>query len=474
MLASHLQGTKATRSMILNDPDIHRAKLMRGLRKMKKLRLLCVYDDDLLSGKWKTDEGVQYLPDTLRSLHWFAYPFCCLPKTFQANNLVNIEMTRSYISQLWEGGETKVLEKIRFVDLSFSKLRTFNLGMTRNLETLDLRNCNDMAELQMPSKLPKLKDLILSHSKVSNRGGPEKLDLTTLNLIDCYYLQEIHAPMGCLKKLTRLNLSGCLRFEYVRVNTQYFSPPVDSLAKLELIAESLGRCPFHPNSNLPKFKFQCKYGEVLPSSSGNLEKLLSFGPCACTNLDSFSASICGLKHLIALTLDGNIPEAPKDLWKLASLEVLTLSMKEIKQLPDNICMLKHLKSLDLKSCWLLEKLPMDLGGLECLEELHLTDCVSLRDIPDSICNMKCLRNLHLSYCIQVEKLPEELGRLESLKLLNIEGTGIGHLPESIFRLKDLRIIGSTWWLKSYGFTFVTDISTNIASCYISDYFDLNL
>ncbi|KAL8239999.1 hypothetical protein R6Q59_016566 [Mikania micrantha] len=117
---------------------------------------------------------------------------------------------------------------------------------------------------------------------------------------------------------------------------------------------------------------------------------------------------------------------------------------------------------------------MDLGGLECLEELHLTDCVSLQDIPDSICNMKCLRNLHLSYCIQVKKLPEELGRLECLKLLNIEGACIGRLPESIFRLKDLRIIGSTWWLKSYGFTSVTDISTNIASCYISDYFDLNL
>ncbi|KAD6454813.1 hypothetical protein E3N88_09519 [Mikania micrantha] len=356
--------------MILNDPDIFRAKLMRGLRKMKKLRLLYVYDDDQLSGKWKIDEGVQYLPDTLRSLYWFAYPFCCLPKTFQANNLVNIEMSGSYISQLRERGEIKVLEKIRFVDLSFSKLRTFNLGTTQNLETLDLRNCNDMAELQMPSKLPKLKDLILT--------------------------------------------------------------------KLELIAESLGRCPLHPNNNLPKLKFQCKYGEVLPSSSGNLEKLLSFGLCACTNLDSFSASICGLKHLIALTLDGNITEAPKDLWKL------------------------------------LEKLPMDLGGLECLEELHLTDCVSLQDIPDSICNMKCLRNLHLSYCIQVKKLPEELGRLECLKLLNIEGACIGRLPESIFRLKDLRIIGSTWWLKSYGFTSVTDISTNIASCYISDYFDLNL
>ncbi|KAD6454844.1 hypothetical protein E3N88_09550 [Mikania micrantha] len=364
-------GTKATRSMILKYTNIHPAIVMKSLRKMKELRLLVTdscNDDD--------DEGVQYLPDTLRSLCWYYYPFSCLPKSFQANNLINLEMRYSNISQLREGGERKVLEKLRFLDLRYSKLITIHLGITPNLETLNLYYCEDLIELKMPSELP---------------------------MLNC------------------LDLTG-----------------------------------------------------FLPSSSGNLEKLLSFGLCACTNLESFSASICGLQHLSALTLEGCIPEVPKDLWKLESLEQLTLSMKEIKHLPDNICMLKHLKSLDLKSCEHLEQLPMDLGGLECLEELHLTDCVSLRDIPDSICKMKFLKNLHLTYCIQVEKLPEELGRIECLKLLNIEGAGISRLPESIFQLKDLRIIGSTWQLKSYGFTSVTEISTNIASCYIGDYFDSNL
>ncbi|KAD6454771.1 hypothetical protein E3N88_09477 [Mikania micrantha] len=71
----------------------------------------------------------------------------------------------SYISQLWEGGERKVLKMLKFVDLSYSKLRTFDLGMTRNLETLDLRSCIDLVELQIPSALPMLKDLNLSGSK---------------------------------------------------------------------------------------------------------------------------------------------------------------------------------------------------------------------------------------------------------------------------------------------------------------------
>ncbi|KAD6455017.1 hypothetical protein E3N88_09723 [Mikania micrantha] len=302
-------GTKATRSMILKHMDINPAVVMKSLRKMKKIKLLYVNDNKVFPYRvfGQIDVGgVQYLPDTLRCLIWADYPFFRLPKTFQANNLVYLKMPRSCISQLWEGGERKVLKKLKFVDLSYSNLRTFDLGMTRNLETLDLRSCIGLVEHQMPVPLPMLKDLNLCGSKVSNLNLEMTPNLKVLKLMDCYYLQEIHAPVGCLKYLTRLNLSGCLRFD---------------------------------------------------------------------------------KHLW-LTLEGCIPELPKDLWKLESLEQLTLCMDKIKHLPDNICMLKHLKSLELRCCLRLEQLPMDLGGLECLEELRLTYWTSIRDIPDSICQLK--------------------------------------------------------------------------------------
>ncbi|KAD6454957.1 hypothetical protein E3N88_09663 [Mikania micrantha] len=306
------RGTEATRSMGLKNPDIHPAIFMKSIRKMKELRLLYVYDW-YCSQKKEIKEDVQNLPDTLQSLCWACYPFCCLPITFQANNLVNLEMPQSYISQLWEGGERKGTEATRCMHL----------------------------------KNPDI------HPAIFMKG---------------------------LRKMKELRLL-------------------------------------------------CVYGNDLSKKweidEGGVQYLPDTLRCLC-----WTASICGLMHLTTLALDGNIPEAPKYLWKLKSLEKLTLSMKEIKHLPYYICTLKHLKSLDLKSCWLLEHLPMDLGGLDSLEELHLTDCVSLRDIPDSIRKMKCL------------------------KLLNIEGAGIRRLPESIFQLKDLRIIGSTRQLKSYGFTSV--------------------
>ena len=46
--------------------------------------------------------------------------------------------------------------------------------------------------------------------------------------------------------------------------------------------------------------------------------------------------------------------------------------------------------------------------------------------------MKRLKCLELTHCIQVEKLPEEIGRLECLKELNILGLGISHLPHSLY------------------------------------------
>ncbi|KAJ0524447.1 putative leucine-rich repeat domain superfamily [Helianthus annuus] len=555
------------------------ATTMKGFRKMKGLRFLDVYSEvDMYSEDFtlETDQIDPYLPNTLRSLNWHGYPFQCLPKTFQANMLVYLQMDASHISQLWGEGEGKVLNKLRFLNLTRSDLISFDLGMTPNLETLhlndcedfvelnmlngcpyletlhiidcyffrelhmpfespklksinlndsmvsnlnlgktpsleelDLGNCGDFVELHMPFECPKLKSLKLSNSKVSNLNlvltpNISKLDLSGCNnlvelhmlvefphlkylnlsgskvsnlnlgltpqleeliLEKCFFLQEILAPMGCLKNLFHLKLSGNI-FAYFLFGNWYKDYYLYRTVKLKLIVESTDICPLHPDNNLPKFHVKCEYEEPRPLSSGNVEKLISSCLCACTFLESFSATIFGLQRLAELTLIGSIPEAPKDLWQLEGLEKLTLWMKEIKHLPDNICMLKHLKSLKLKSCWLLEQLPKDLGRLESLEVLDLTDCISLQDIPNSICNMKCLKSLNLSFCIRVEKLPGELGRLKCLEMLNIEGSGIRHLPHSMFQLKALCLVWSRWRLLSYGFTCLNEISGDTAFSYV--------
>ena len=108
-----LQGTQATKCIKLRTEYLH----VKGLAKLKELRFLSVYssnnelsgsEDDCYGSDEELDEVSQYLPNSLRYLRWSGYPFWSFPKTFQANNLVGLELHDSNIVQLWEGGEAKV------------------------------------------------------------------------------------------------------------------------------------------------------------------------------------------------------------------------------------------------------------------------------------------------------------------------------------------------------------------------------
>ncbi|GKC44743.1 Toll/interleukin-1 receptor domain-containing protein [Tanacetum coccineum] len=395
-------ATKCIRK--LNAHRLNIEMLMKGLANMKELRFLQLrgpYASEDEVSNWSFDEDSIHLPNALRFLRWEYYPFSSLPKTFQPKNLVGLEMLGGKMVQLWKDGEEKPFPNLRFLKFTLFLLRTLDLSVAPNLESLILLHCWNMVEVRLSAECPNLESL---------------------------------------------NLTDCGRFESFELKKKLDSTVVVSLSELHLRAKAYdtddaddtGICD--PGNTWPEFKFSCDYKEDPASSFGNLERLISLGFGARINADSFSDIICGLQCLRKLTLEGGIPEAPKNLDRLGCLEELSLQSTDIKTLPDSICMLKHLKSLKLKSCLLLEKLPVDIGRLECLESLILSKCTLLQDLPNSIYEMKRLKSLELTYCIQVEKLPEAIGRLDCLKELNILGSGISHLPHSLHGLRGLRII----------------------------------
>ncbi|PWA88788.1 disease resistance protein (TIR-NBS-LRR class) [Artemisia annua] len=410
----------------------------------------------------------------LHKLRFLTFHYCSKLQTFDLRLAPNLEqLTLDYCDDFVELHMPAESLKLEHLDLSHSKLKTLHLGNTPNLKTLDLQGCSDLVELQMPAERLKLEHLDLSHSKLTNLHLGNTPNLKILVLKGCNDLVELQMPAERLKleyinfsdtKLKTLDLGltpnlewlklkncydlveinapiGCGRFKSFEFDNLSELAEACSLSELHLIAEPTDVCPLHSDNDSPKFRFECYYKENPVSSFGNLERLISIGLCACTNFESFSRSICSLEHLRKLKLEGSISEAPKDLDRLECLEELTFSSTGIKHLPDSICKLKHLKSFKIKSCWLLEKLPEDIGRLESLEKLILTDCELLQDVPNSICKMKCINSFDLRGCIRVVKLPEDIGCLECLKELDIEGTGISHLPQSIFQLRGLRIVG---------------------------------
>ncbi|KAL4580689.1 hypothetical protein LXL04_016890 [Taraxacum kok-saghyz] len=407
-----LQGTEETRCLWFYGEKFDPCVVIKGLRNMKALRCLYVFMRNYTTSLELIPFSSSF-PDALRYLRFECYPFRYLPKSFQAKNLVTLQMHGSKVVQLWEGGEHKVFDKLRFLDLSGSKLRTLDLRLAPNLETLNLGECCDLVEIQ--------------------DGMWTLKHLRYLNLNGCKLLQNLPEDLCRSRCLEKLDLS------YTKI--KHLSNSICILKHLKYLNLKL-----------------CQMLDKLPEDLGHLESLeelyLSY-----TNIKHLPDSICKLKHLNYLRLDYclMIEKLPEDLGHLECLRYLYLSYTKISHLPGSICKLKDLMSLILEKCLLLKKLPEDLGALECLTYLNLSS-TEIKHLPDSICKLKHLNSLDLYGCKLLEKLPEDLGRLKCLKKLFMGDAKIRHLPESIHLLKGLLIYGSREFLELVGFT-ITQIKT---------------
>nr|XP_043635450.1 disease resistance protein Roq1-like isoform X2 [Erigeron canadensis] len=366
-------GTEAIRCIKLENSRLHAAKILQGLRKMTNLRNLLI-----TSRYTKSVEAGGYLPNSLRYLVWSRYGFRYLPKIFQADNLVHLCMRRSYIRQLWEGGEKKVLPKLKFLDLSQSKLETFDLEMTPNLEELVLLECNKLVEVNMDVRCLHLKEL---------------------DLLGCSALKKLNMSNKCLN-LKKLNLCACKNFEELQMPVQF--PKLESL--------------------------NCGYTKLTNLNLGMTPNLKHLYLQKCRLLVELHVPV-ECPKLITLELGGFKvrdfkPDLAPFLEKLESLESLSLWCIDIECLPYSICMLKHLIRLKIKKCLHLKQLPEDLGRLRCLEELDLEGCESLQHIPNSICKLKRLKWVELSDCKELKKLPDNFYSMKSLETVGIIGAGM--------------------------------------------------
>ena len=127
------------------------------------------------------------------------------------------------------------------------------------------------------------------------------------------------------------------------------------------------------------------------------------------------STICNLKSLIYLDLFGcsKFDNLPKNLGNVEGLKELNLSETAIKELP------------------------LSVERLKCLIYLNLRYCKHLVCLPTTICNLKLLKNLDLLGCSKFDNLPENLGNVEGLKMLDLSETSIKELPSSVERLTSL-------------------------------------
>ncbi|CAG7894673.1 unnamed protein product [Brassica rapa] len=144
----------------------------------------------------------------------------------------------------------------------------------------------------------------------------------------------------------------------------------------------------------------CTALKTLPGGMRKMKKLAFLNLKGCTSLESIpEMSLISLK---TLTLSGclNFKEFP---LVSENLEILYLDGTAISQLPENMEKLQRLVVLNMKSCKMLQKVPVRVGELKALQELILSDCLNLNYFPEI--------------------------RMSSLNILLLDGTAIEVMPQ---------------------------------------------
>lgn len=120
---------------------------------------------------------------------------------------------------------------------------------------------------------------------------------------------------------------------------------------------------------------------------------------------------------------------------LQNLQHLDLSCNELLYIPEELCELHKLKTLNLRKNFLLS-LPKNIGKLTNLLDLDISENYISR-LPPSTILLKNLQSLNLRIN-SFTKIPKEIGYLLQLKLLLFEGNAIKDLPSDFFGLFHLR------------------------------------
>ncbi|KAM3690934.1 hypothetical protein ACB098_09G160700 [Castanea mollissima] len=414
----------------------------------------------------------------------------CLPSTIcSLKSLESLDLSRcSRFKNLPEN--PWIIEGLRMLDLSKTAIEEIpsSLGGLIGLTSLTLRSCENLVHL--PSticSLKSLESLDLSGcynfynlpENLGNVKGLKRLDLsetaikelpssierltslTSLNIRYCVNLVWLPSTIWSLKSLESLDLSKCSNFDNLPENLGN----VSGLKRLDLSVSAIKELPssIERLTSLTSLYIRyCKNFVCLPSTICSLKSLESLDLSGCSNFDNLPENLGNVKGLKMLDLGGTaIKELPSSIERLSSLTSLNIhDCKDLVCLPSTICSLKSLESLDLSGCSNFDNLPENLGNVNGLKRLDLSEiaikelpssierltsltslyiryCKNLVCLPSTICSLKSLEFLDISGCSNFDNLPENLGNVKGLKMLDLSGTAIKELPSSIERLSSL-------------------------------------
>ncbi|KAJ6386608.1 hypothetical protein OIU78_016518, partial [Salix suchowensis] len=110
------------------------------------------------------------------------------------------------------------------------------------------------------------------------------------------------------------------------------------------------------------------------------------------------------------------------------------------ELPDDVMkQLTCIRSLNVSGSSIKE-IPKEVGKLIHLRHLNLNDCPKLVSLPETMCDLCNLQSLDVTGCLFLKELPLAIVKLTKLRHLCIDSSGVAFMPKGIERLTCLRTL----------------------------------
>ncbi|KAJ4710182.1 Disease resistance protein [Melia azedarach] len=143
----------------------------------------------------------------------------------------------------------------------------------------------------------------------------------------------------------------------------------------------------------------------------------------------------------------NIEVLPKEIGKLKHLRYFSLDGSRLRKVPNSLCKLQSLQTLDLSGCMELEELPKDTRYMIGLRAFAFTTkqdrLLQLVELPQWLleASANTLQILLIDKCPNFIALPDSLKYLTSLQILCIaDYPQLASLPEDIRHLRELKVL----------------------------------
>ncbi|QHO25365.1 Disease resistance proteinB [Arachis hypogaea] len=253
--------------------DLHLNK--NTFKNMPRLRFLKFY------APWYRRQCKVYVPTTLDPfpaklsyLEWNSCPLNSLPSRFCVEKLVELRMTNSKISKLWDGAQNLV-----------------------SLTNLDLGGCIKLVELPDLSKATKLKRLNLKGCENLCQLHPSILSIQTLEglyLDGCKKLKSVKGNIY-LKSLKTLRVRMCSRLEEFSVSSEKLTASCFSLLRIKSLPNEFC-CSIYLRY---LFLFQCRELIELPHNIKTLSRLVTLDVRGCCSLRSIPELPPSIEVLLA-------------------------------------------------------------------------------------------------------------------------------------------------------------------------------